>query len=230
MNNARRKRLPVPPTTVRSAETILAGATVIGDYVWTACWNCGGTGRYPSSMLPPGMCRLYCWKDRTPETYGKLATPTDRYVKKQQAADRATYRQSVQYQAAAVAREDKWQAERPAILARAEAEAQAEREARDADASRLAHSQWVGVVGQRLTLSVRVTDVRKFDDGSFGPRFMVRMRDDSGNVLVWWTGAPLARDFSGPVRLTVKDHNIHLGEHQTVVTRVGEARPEGGAK
>jgi hypothetical protein len=72
----------------RTREEILAGLTVVKGHVLEACPNCGGTGNYPSSMLPAGKCRLYCWQDRPAGMYGKVATPVDTYVRREQARDR----------------------------------------------------------------------------------------------------------------------------------------------
>lgn len=86
--------IPVPADKVRTAAVILAGLTVEGGTVWKTCHNCGGSGRYPSSMIPPGQCRLYCWENRTPETFGKLSTGRTPVaeIKRVQSADRAAYR------------------------------------------------------------------------------------------------------------------------------------------
>lgn len=94
---ARRPRIAVPAEAVRTREQVLAapGLVLRGETVWATCWNCGGTGNYPSSLTPPGRCRLYCWTGRDDTTYGRLPIPVDRYVKKAQAADRANYRAGV---------------------------------------------------------------------------------------------------------------------------------------
>ena len=91
------KRIKVPAEAVRSREEILKDAVIRKtsdgvECVWVTCWNCGGSGNYPSSMTPPGQCRLYCWQGRSAATYGKLPTDVEKYVKKQQAADRKAYR------------------------------------------------------------------------------------------------------------------------------------------
>lgn len=91
----RRIAIPVPPEAVRTAEQILAGETIIAGHVWRACGNCGGTGNYPSMMIPAGACRFYCWEKRTPETFGKVATPIETFVKREQAHDRANYRSQI---------------------------------------------------------------------------------------------------------------------------------------
>jgi len=91
------KRIKVPAEAVRTREEILKDAVIRKatdgvEYVWVTCWNCGGTGNYPSSMIPVGRCRKYCWEGRTADTFGKLPVSIDKYVKREQAADRKAYR------------------------------------------------------------------------------------------------------------------------------------------
>jgi hypothetical protein len=63
--------------------------------VYVTCHNCGGSGDYPSSMIPAGRCRFYCWLNRSPETFGKLPVKLDSYVRSQQAADRAEHKRKI---------------------------------------------------------------------------------------------------------------------------------------
>lgn len=105
----RPKPITVPESAVRTAEQILAQVEIIAGRVWATCDNCGGTGTYPSSMTPAGMCRFYCWasgkdpisdqgipKRADDPTYGKRCYGTTaEYVKREQAADRRDYRATV---------------------------------------------------------------------------------------------------------------------------------------
>jgi len=80
----------------------------------------------------------------------------------------------------------------------------------------------VGTVGKREVFSVTVKAVRCFD-GDYGVRSLVRMEDESGNVLTWWTGeAPEWTEKTDPVKVkgTVKKHEDYKGTPQTVLTRV----------
>lgn len=77
---------------VRSADEILKGGLIRGQIVWFACTNCGGTGNYPSSMIPAGKCRNYCWRRSDPELYGKMPYDIDDYVTREQNRDRRNYR------------------------------------------------------------------------------------------------------------------------------------------
>jgi hypothetical protein len=83
----------------RTREEILADVTVVNGHVWTTCWNCGGSGDYPSSMIPAGRCRLYCWQNRTPETFGKMPVKVEKYVKREQARDRREHKRQVAWEA-----------------------------------------------------------------------------------------------------------------------------------
>lgn len=85
----------------RTREEILEGAVIRrmssgGEAVFVTCHNCGGSGQYPSSCIPAGQCRYYCWRNRDAETFGKLPVGVDKYVKGRQAADRALFRTRVQ--------------------------------------------------------------------------------------------------------------------------------------
>lgn len=61
----------------------------VEEYVVENCHNCGGTGQYPSSMIPAGQCRFYCWK-QTGDLFGKEMNPLAKVIKRMQAADRRT--------------------------------------------------------------------------------------------------------------------------------------------
>jgi hypothetical protein len=220
-------RIPVPADKVRTPEQILEGQTVThgGKYVWVACHNCGGSGTYPSSMTPPGMCRFYCWQDRTPETYGKRVVLAEKFVKDAQAADRRAYRAQVQWELDAPKRAE---AER-AAAERAEAE-RLERERIERDiAERKAVSQHLGTVGQRLDLDLTVTRVASYQARPYGSwgrdtvtRYVVTMRDDEGNVVVWFSEYNRTQGERLTLRGTVKEHSEYQGEKQTVIQRVKE--------
>lgn len=81
------------------------GLLIKGSTIWVVCDNCGGTGDYPSAMIPAGKCRHYCWKDRTPETYGKLPISLEKYVKREQARDRREHHAEAKAQAKAQEKE-----------------------------------------------------------------------------------------------------------------------------
>lgn len=222
------KRIEVPESAVRTREQILEGMTLgrteSGQViVWTQCWNCGGSGNYPSSMSPPGRCRLFCWDKRTPKTFGKLPHDADKYVKQAQAADRRAFRDSAKFEAERPARE----AAAAAAKLEAETLAYAEELRRSEDLAyemdRLNVSQFVGEIGARIKIGVRCLSVMKMGDGAFGPRYLLRMRDENGNVLTQWTGSPnLGVGDTAMIKATIKEHSEYRGEKQTVVQRVTE--------
>lgn len=222
-------RIAVPADKVRTREQILAGQTIRRttdgvEQVWLTCDNCGGTGNYPSSMLPPGRCRFYCWEGRTPETYGKRPVELETYVKRAQAADRREYRAQVQWELEAPARE---QAAQEAAQ-RAEAE-RLEQERIAADiAARKATSQHLGAVGDRLELDLTVTRVASFQRPAFNApwrqetKYVVTLRDAAGNVVVWFSDYNRTQGEQLRLRGTVKEHSEYQGERQTTIQRVKE--------
>lgn len=215
-------RIPVPSEAVRTREAILAGQTVTATKVWITCHNCGGRGTYPSSAAPAGWCRLYCWQDRNTDTFGKLPMDIDKYVKKQQAADRAQYRALVQWELDAPKRAE---AERVAEEARIAERLERQRREEELAAKR-AVSQHLGVVGERLTLTLTVRRVSTYEKRSFHGNstytaHVVSMVDAAGNVVVWF--ADYHKQEVGAVltlRGTVKAHDEYKGERQTVLQRV----------
>ena len=89
----------------------------------------------------------------------------------------------------------------------------------------------VGTVGKRQTFTVKVLGLREmgWDDYAQAPRLLVRMADQDGNVLVWWTttvssgGAAMYDAGEGAtltIKGTVKAHDEFKGMPQTVLTRV----------
>jgi hypothetical protein len=222
------KRIEVPESAVRTREQILDGMTLTKTesgqvIVWTTCWNCGGSGRYPSSMTPPGQCRLYCWDKKTPKTFGKLPYDADKYVKRAQAADRRAFRDSAKFEAERPAREAAAAAAKLEAETLAYAEELERSETLAYEMDRLRVSQFVGKPGDRLKLRVICVGRMKMSDGAFGPRYLLRMRDENGNVLTQWTGSPnLGVGDSSVIKATVKEHSEYRGEKQTVVQRVTE--------
>jgi hypothetical protein len=225
-------RIAVPADAVRTREQILDGLTITTgavtgtQHVWLSCWNCGGSGTYPSSMTPPGMCRLYCWQDRTRDTFGKLPYDVDGFVKKQQAADRKAYRDKVQWELDAPKREA--EAERLRAIEVERAARKAERDA--AIAAEKAKSEYVGTVGARIEAEIEVVAVITISGSgsSYGwqanDRYLIKMRDTHGNALAYFTGSPPFRNgdcgTQARINATVKAHEVYRDEKQTVVQRV----------
>lgn len=224
----------------RTREEILNAATIVRDregheYAKVECWKCAGSGRYPSSMDPPGRCRA-CYPNM-----GVEYVPVDRYVRRVQARDRRDARRA--------AEAEKWAAGAAERL-RAQKERDHEvalkwNEKRDQWAAERAARKHVGEVGERLRdLPVTVESIREIGVNQYGPRLLVRMLTDEGDVLVWWTGVNrsvgVLRDWAhrhdvltsierrpredeprprARLTATVKKHDEYRGEAQTVVTR-----------
>jgi hypothetical protein len=86
-------------------------------------------------------------------------------------------------------------------------------------------SRHIASVGERVRdVPVIVTATRDFSN-EYGPRTMVRMVDQQGNVLVWWTGHnPIAATDVGSEKTlwltgTIKRHGEYKGVAQTELSR-----------
>lgn len=80
-------------------------------------------------------------------------------------------------------------------------------------------SQFIGSIGERLELIVRIAKAIPFD-GAYGKTTMHIMHDDCGNEYLWTTGAKtLTVDNEYTIRGTVKDHRVYKGTNQTILTR-----------
>lgn len=94
-------------------------------------------------------------------------------------------------------------------------------------------SNHVGTVGERLRdVAVKVDAVIPMPPTDFGPRVLLKVRDESGNLLVWFTGSvgsfkfPEVENFRMPEKGdsmwltgTVKEHSSFAGLRQTVLSR-----------
>lgn len=80
-------------------------------------------------------------------------------------------------------------------------------------------SQFVGSIGERLTLNVEVVEVHK-DTSYYGEYTAHYLKDECGNHYVWNTGSkswePGSRKL---IKATVKDHNIVRNVNTTVLSR-----------
>lgn len=204
---------------------------------YISCDRCGGDGVYkwgamiaygagqPAVPQFSGVCfkcggsgKVFSkWIERTPEYQAKL--DAKREVRN----------------AAAMAEREAKQAE---IMAQRLKE-KAEREA--AEAARKAISQYVGNIGDKLQLTVKVERIVSYEAPSyagFGTEIkrIYIMADENGNKFVWNTGAGLGKtgtDKNGneyyipvdegeeiKIKGTVKGFDAYKGERQTVLQRV----------
>lgn len=231
------KRIQYPEGTVRTRDAILDGAVIrkMTDgrtCVFLTCSHCGGAGSYPSSCTPAGMCNRYCWMKRSEATYGRMPYEIEKYVKKQQAADRMMYREALKFEAERPARE----AAAKEATERAERQA-AEKAERDAAVrAEKAKRQYVGTIGSRLALTLTSEAIIYIEGaGGFGwqaqGRYVLKFRDADGNALVCFTSDKPGNWIDGQfetfdegdrieIKATVKAHESYKDEAQTVIQRI----------
>ena len=83
-------------------------------------------------------------------------------------------------------------------------------------------SEYVGTIGERLTLTLTVTAARSIS-GYYGHSMAHTMEDEDGNIFVWITGAknwPVGSVKT--IKGTVKEHKEFRNVKQTVLTRCTE--------
>lgn len=90
-------------------------------------------------------------------------------------------------------------------------------------------SQYVGTVGERITLSATYKRCSHYDT-KFGTTFVHTLVTPEGNILVWKTSDNLPAingDDAVTVTGTVKEHSEYRGDKQTVLTRCKITKGEG---
>lgn len=83
-------------------------------------------------------------------------------------------------------------------------------------------SEYVGDIGDRLTLTLKVTGSRSIDS-YYGSSIVHTMEDEAGNVFVWITSAknwPIGTVKT--IKGTVKEHKTFRNTKQTILTRCTE--------
>jgi hypothetical protein len=103
-----------------------------------------------------------------------------------------------------------------------------EREAREAAraaelADAAATSDYIGDVGQRLTVDLSALELLTSWETDYGFTYLYKMRDVRGNVLVWFASRPLADTSARRIKCTIKAHDTRDGVRQTIVTRCAVA-------
>ena len=89
------------------------------------------------------------------------------------------------------------------------------------EAERVQHaavSDYVGIIGKRETFMLTVARVIDID-GQYGVTHVHQMRDDGGNVVVWFATAEKLEPGRYAVTGSVKSHGERNGVKQTVITR-----------
>lgn len=81
-------------------------------------------------------------------------------------------------------------------------------------------SEWIGDIGERLTLPLICTKIVHFD-GSYGPSTLFSFEDDCGNVLTWNTTSSknIEENYRYVIAGTVKDHSVFRNVKQTALSR-----------
>ena len=84
------------------------------------------------------------------------------------------------------------------------------------------NSEYVGEVGDRLTLTVKVRQAI-ITDGLYGANTFHVFEDENGNAFTWATNAKSwEKGEVHTIKATVKEHKLYKNEKQTVLTRCVE--------
>lgn len=78
-------------------------------------------------------------------------------------------------------------------------------------------SDYVGKVGERITVDVADVKLLTSWEGEWGFTFLYKIIDTAGNVLIWYASRTIEE--AKKLRATVKDHSERDGIKQTIVTR-----------
>lgn len=186
-------------------------------YTGLLCYECGGTGHSKPRME----------KEYTPEYAAKLeAQRAERTAKKM------GYASAEEFRAAQEAKERK-EAEQKAAELRAEEERKKAEEERIAAIK--AKSNYVGTVGEKMTITATYEGSPYFERRSFAGYgtercYIHRFRDSDGNLIIWKSccGFPILGCQEGEtvvVAGTVKEHSEYKGEKQTFLLRAKVKRP-----
>lgn len=82
-----------------------------------------------------------------------------------------------------------------------------------------ARSEFIGDVGQRITLKAVTVALLSSWDGYYGMTWLYKFVDENGNVYIWYASRPCTAEDGATIKATVKDHNERDGVKQTIVTR-----------
>lgn len=106
-----------------------------------------------------------------------------------------------------------------------------EQEEREAAKAKERQSEFVGQIGQRITIEVATLKLLTSWETQFGMTHLYKVTDTNGNVFVWFASQILTRRNSDGdletldaddvhyLKATVKDHSEREGVKQTVITR-----------
>ena len=103
-------------------------------------------------------------------------------------------------------------------------ERKAREDQREAErAAAAATSDFVGTVGQRITIPAATAKLVTSWDGYWGTTFLYKFTDEAGNVYVWKSSKCVEIKDGMTVKGSVKEHSEYNGVKQTVITRCAVA-------
>ena len=171
-------------------------------YTGMVCFECGGTGRSKQRIF----------KQYTPEYQAKLDA-----------------KRAAKF-AAEEAKRAEEEAKREQERKEREEKLEAERLAKEAElAKERAISQYVGSVGQRITVDVQYVGSPYFkrrpfnawNPDDFEYVYLHTFKDGNGNKIIWKTTSGLELEEGSTVKVsgTIKEHSEYKGEKQTIIQR-----------
>jgi hypothetical protein len=85
-------------------------------------------------------------------------------------------------------------------------------------------STHIGIAGERITLhEIKVLSARCIGEGQFGATWLIKLTDDEGNAMTWFTNEEkLTTGSIVSIKATIKKHDEFRGVKQTLLTRVTE--------
>ena len=82
-------------------------------------------------------------------------------------------------------------------------------------------SQYVGEIGERLTIDVAEMSLLTSWEGDWGWTYLYKIVDVQGNVMIWYASRCI--DDAKKIKATVKNHSERDGVRQTIITRCSVA-------
>lgn len=82
-------------------------------------------------------------------------------------------------------------------------------------------SQYVGEISSKIEFRPASVELVTSSESVYGYSYLYRIKDESGNVFIWWSTRYFDNDLNSIVSVkgTVKDHEEYKGLKQTVLTR-----------
>ena len=83
-----------------------------------------------------------------------------------------------------------------------------------------AHSNYVGIVGERADFEIKEVRLLTSFFTDYGTTFLYRFIDKNDNVLIWFASSKMENETASKIKATVKSHSERDGVKQTLITRV----------